>query len=278
MQSHEIIGNSIVENSYDLSKEMNEVLDKEFIQSIISPQELEELNQWRAQFISYIGQAIKANNKDIVWDQVTKWANLTGESAVERGISLDEALTTLTSYRTVIWKAILGKLEEIDISKEELINIGFMIDPLVDQAGCVFSTSYVEYHRKTMDMAQKAIFEYSVPVVGLSNSVAILPLIGDLDTNRAKLLKENALYKCVELGNTILIIDLSGVPIVDTMVANEIFQVISSLKLIGVDTILTGVRPEIAQSVVQIGINFKDVIIMSNLQRAIESLQAKGEF
>ncbi|TWI59844.1 STAS domain-containing protein [Halalkalibacter nanhaiisediminis] len=278
MESQTIIGDYIIEVSYELSQKMNEDLDKEFIQTIISQQELEQLNEWRAQFLSYIGEAIKEKNKEVTWDQVTEWARTTGESAVEREISLDESLTTLTSYRIVIWNAILEKLNEVSLSNEELIDIGFIIDSLVDHAGSVFSTSFVEYHRNTVDLAQKAVFEYSVPVVGLSDSVAILPLIGELDTNRARLLKENALYNCVELGNSILIIDLSGVPIVDTMVANEIFQVVSSLKLIGVQTILTGVRPEIAQSIVKLGLNFKGVTIKSSLKHAIVELQSKGEF
>lgn len=278
LESHNIIGDYIIEVSYELSQKMNEDLDKEFIQTIISRQELERLNEWRGQFLSYIGEAIKEKNKEVTWDQVTEWARTTGESAVERKISLDESLTTLTSYRIVIWNAILEKLNEVSLSNEELIDIGFIIDSLVDHAGSVFSTSFVEYHRNTVDLAQKAVFEYSVPVVGLSDSVAILPLIGELDTNRARLLKENSLYNCVELGNSILIIDLSGVPIVDTMVANEIFQVISSLKLIGVQTILTGVRPEIAQSIVKLGLNFKGVTIKSSLKHAIVELQSKGEF
>lgn len=278
LESQTIIGDYIIEVSYELSQKMNEDLDKEFIQTIISQQELEQLNEWRAQFLSYIGEAIKEKNKEVTWDQVTEWARTTGESAVEREISLDESLTTLTSYRIVIWNAILEKLNEVSLSNEELIDIGFIIDSLVDHAGSVFSTSFVEYHRNTVDLAQKAVFEYSVPVVGLSDSVAILPLIGELDTNRARLLKENALYNCVELGNSILIIDLSGVPIVDTMVANEIFQVVSSLKLIGVQTILTGVRPEIAQSIVKLGLNFKGVTIKSSLKHAIVELQSKGEF
>ncbi len=123
-----------------------------------------------------------------------------------------------------------------------------------------------------MKKAQSSVMEYSVPVVGLNDHVAILPLIGELDDDRAKILKEVALHKCIELRNSILILDLSGVPTVDTMVANELSQVIDSLKLIGVKTILTGLRPEIAQAVVEIGIKFEGMTIRKNLKTAIEGL------
>ncbi|KIL51935.1 hypothetical protein KP78_03050 [Jeotgalibacillus soli] len=257
---------------------MNEKIDKEFIDSIISPDELKELNQWRAQFISLVGEAIKENSKDAVWTRVTEWAKLTGESAVQREVSLDEALTTLTSYRTVTWRAILEQLKDVHVANEDLIQMGFVIDPVIDHAGYVFSTSYVDNHRRTIDRAQQAVLEYSVPVVGLSEKVAILPLVGDLDTHRAKVLKESSLFRCRDLRNSVLILDLSGVPIVDTVVANEIFQVIKALRLIGVDTVLTGLRPEIAQSVVEMGISFNGITIKKNLQNAIEYLQSTGNF
>ncbi|MDP4163739.1 MAG: STAS domain-containing protein, partial [Bacillota bacterium] len=93
--------------------------------------------------------------------------------------------------------------------------------------------------------------------------------------HRAKILKETSLQRCSELGNLYLIMDLSGVPIVDTMVANEIFQVISSLTLIGVETILTGLRPEVAQSMIQLGISFNNVVVKNNLKSAVTYLSKK---
>jgi rsbT co-antagonist protein RsbR len=270
MDYHVLLGEFIIKNSYQAARKLNEGLDKEFVHSFMTDERMEELNQWRAQFLTYIGEAIKQNNQKASWDNLTEWASSSGTAAVEMQLSLDEALKTLTSWRIVIWDMMVEKLKETEVNGEEIINIHRIMDPLIDHAGYIFSVSFVEHHRKTMDLAQKAIQEYSIPVVALTNDVAILPLIGEFDTYRAKLLKENVLKSCVELGNLYLIIDLSGVPMMDTMVANELFQVISSLKLIGVETILTGLRPEIAQAVVHLGISFDGIRIETSLKNALK--------
>ncbi|MGD7045000.1 STAS domain-containing protein [Jeotgalibacillus proteolyticus] len=272
------VGTFIIEESYHLAEKMNEDLDKNFVRSSVKEEEIIELNQWRAEFIKHLGEAVRTNTSQSVWDKAEEWARLSGEAAVSRGVPLDDAMTTLTSWRTVIWTAIKENLEEIVLSPEQVIDIGLIMNPIIDHAGQVFSLAYVKNYQDSIKKSQSTVLEYSVPVVGLSNDVAILPLIGELDDERAKILKEVALHKCLELRNSTLILDLSGVPMVDTMVANELSQVIDSLKLIGVKTVLTGLRPEIAQAVVEIGIKFEGMTIKKNLKSAIEELQNKHSF
>ncbi|KIL49133.1 STAS domain-containing protein [Jeotgalibacillus campisalis] len=278
MDANKRIGLYIVEESYQLAEKMNEDLDKDFIHMSVSEEEVIELNQWRAEFIKYLGEAVQADSSEAVWSKAEEWARLSGEAAVSRGVQLDDAMTTLTSWRTVIWVAIKEKLGDIELSPVQIIDISLIMNPIIDYAGQVFSLAYVKNYQESIKKSQSSVLEYSVPVVGLSNDVAILPLIGELDDERAKILKEVALHKCLELRNSTLILDLSGVPMVDTMVANELSQVIDSLKLIGVKTVLTGLRPEIAQAVVEIGIKFEGMTIMKNLKNAIEELQNKHTF
>jgi rsbT co-antagonist protein RsbR len=134
-----------------------------------------------------------------------------------------------------------------------------------------------EAHKNTMRQlsAQKEMInELSSPVILLQSKTALLPLIGDIDTARAKFIIENTLSQCAEQGIENLCIDLSGVAIIDTMVAHEIFNLIQSLKLLGVKSILSGIRPEIAQTSIQLGLDFEHVRTTSSLAHALEQLNS----
>lgn len=127
------------------------------------------------------------------------------------------------------------------------------------------------YSEQKLQAQQKTINELSSPVITLNRNAGLLPLVGEIDLTRAEWILENTLTKCAEKGYTHLFIDLSGVVKVDQTVANQLFQLIEALKLIGVSTILSGLRPEIAQAVVQLGLSFEDVSITATLSQAIDS-------
>ena len=127
-------------------------------------------------------------------------------------------------------------------------------------------------HKNTMKQiaAQKEMInELSSPVILLQNKTALLPLIGDIDTARAKLILENTLTQCANLEVEHLCIDLSGVAIIDTMVAHEIFHLIKALKLLGVRSTLSGIRPEIAQTAIQLGLDFEEINTTASLANAL---------
>ncbi|WP_099221929.1 STAS domain-containing protein [Listeria costaricensis] len=121
-----------------------------------------------------------------------------------------------------------------------------------------------------LNAQQETIMELSSPVIKLTESSALLPLIGEIDTVRARFLLENTLLQCAEKNVSRLFIDLSGVMIIDTMVAQQLFQLVDTLRLIGVKTILSGLRPEIAQTAVQLGIDFENVEVRSTLLNVIK--------
>ncbi|QFT88606.1 RsbT co-antagonist protein RsbRC [Bacillus sp. THAF10] len=126
-----------------------------------------------------------------------------------------------------------------------------------------------KYSTNRLEAQQAMIQELSSPVIALDNKRALLPLIGDIDTTRAKFILEHTLEQCGEKGIHHLFIDLSGVVMIDTHVADQIFNLIKSLSLIGVKTTLSGIRPEIAQTTVQFGISFNDVSIKPTLAGAL---------
>lgn len=135
-----------------------------------------------------------------------------------------------------------------------------------------FTEEHTNYSISKLKAQQEMINELSSPVISLSKGIAILPLVGDIDTNRAKYIFENALSQCTHKRIDTLLVDISGVAIIDTMVAQQIFQLIEALRLLGVKSILSGIRPEIAQTAVQLGINFNDINTISTIERAFERL------
>lgn len=134
---------------------------------------------------------------------------------------------------------------------------------------------FVEETQKSSDLQlsaqQEMIYELSSPVIRLQDDTALLPLVGDIDTARAKMILENTLNQCSEKRISHLYIDLSGVVMIDTMVAHQIFQLIDALNLIGIETTLSGIRPEIALTAMQLGLTFDKISIKSTLSQALSS-------
>ena len=135
-----------------------------------------------------------------------------------------------------------------------------------------FVEEHQYYQQRKLSAQQELIQELSSPVITLNNEVALLPLVGEIDARRAKLMLEKTLNQCANLGINFLVIDLSGVPIIDTMVAHQIFQLIKALGLMGVTSSLSGVRPEIAHTAVKLGLEFNGVSIYSTLRQALHSM------
>lgn|SRR6478735_2277485 len=134
-----------------------------------------------------------------------------------------------------------------------------------------FVTASEEVANIQLRAHQEMIHELSSPVIKIKKDVALLPLVGDIDTARAKMILENTLQQCAEKNIAYLYIDLSGVVMVDTMVAHQIFQLIDALNLLGVKSTLSGIRPEIAQTAIQLGLSFANIRIKSNLSQALDS-------
>jgi rsbT co-antagonist protein RsbR len=147
-----------------------------------------------------------------------------------------------------------------------------MIIKAFDKVMLGFVEEHQYYLHQRLSAQQELIQELSSPVITLNNEVALLPLVGDIDSRRAKLMLENTLNQCANLGVNFLVIDLSGVLMIDTMVAHQIFHLIKALRLIGVTSTLSGVRPEIAQTAVQLGLEFNGVPTYSTLRQALISM------
>jgi len=128
-----------------------------------------------------------------------------------------------------------------------------------------------------IDTQRNVIREMSVPVLPLSQSALVLPLVGALDSERLALVQEQALHSIEQLSARFLILDITGVPIVDTAVAQGLIQIVQSARLLGSEVVLVGIRPEVAQAVVGLGIHLNDFITRSTLQSGITYVLRRGE-
>ncbi len=236
----------------------------------------EELLRLRAHFISLFGQSLLNQDFQGSLSMFSDWGINTGASLSAQGVPLDEALKDVAFYRKAIWEVLKKEMKEKDFSIDEVFEVKDIIDPLLDIALYNFSLSYVDSYTNTLNNSRRAFLELSVPVVPITNDIAILPLIGDIDTERAQLLMEETLIKTRDMGINHLIIDISGVVIIDTMVANELFNLMDALRLLGVATIFSGVRPEIAQTMVNLGLNTRDLVTKASLRQALALLERQN--
>lgn len=139
---------------------------------------------------------------------------------------------------------------------------------LFDKLGLYTIEVYQKAREQIILRQQQELLELSTPVVQLWHNVLALPLIGTLDSARTQVVMENLLQKIVDTGALIAIIDITGVPTVDTLVAQHLLKTIAAARLMGADCIISGIRPQIAQTIVHLGVNLEDVITKATLADA----------
>ena len=183
---------------------------------------------------------------------------------------LDVGIEEVRFYRNEIGEIIKNEAIKNNMSLSEFYKLISNFDSVVDRAVHLLSLTYSENYLSRINAAEITALELSIPVIQITDDMGVLPLVGDIDTRRSQELMERALESVSTLGLSHIFIDLSGVPIIDTMVAHHLFRVVEALKLVGVKTILSGIRPEIAQTMVQLGIEIQHLTTFSSLHKAIK--------
>ena len=146
---------------------------------------------------------------------------------------------------------------------------------LLDKLGLHTVTAYQRAREEVISRQQQEMLELSTPVVKLWDGILALPMIGTLDSARTQIVMESLLQKIVETGSQIAIIDITGVPTVDTLVAQHLLKTVTALRLMGADCIISGVRPQIAQTIVHLGVDLQGVTTKANLRCAGAGAQAQ---
>jgi rsbT co-antagonist protein RsbR len=151
------------------------------------------------------------------------------------------------------------------------------IDDFVDKLALHTTDSYIHGRDQVIMRQQEEMLELSTPVVTLWDGIVALPLIGTLDSARTQVVMESLLQAIVQTNSRFAIIDITGVPTVDTLVAQHLLKTITAARLMGAECIISGIRPQIAQTIVHLGINLEDVITKSKLADAFRlALERSG--
>jgi rsbT co-antagonist protein RsbR len=139
---------------------------------------------------------------------------------------------------------------------------------VIDRLGLFTTEAYQKSREEVIARQQRELLELSTPVVELWDGILALPLIGTLDSGRTQVVMESLLEKIVETGAAIAIIDITGVPTVDTLVAQHLMKTVAAARLMGADCIISGIRPQIAQTIVHLGVDLSAVTTKASLADA----------
>ncbi|WOV83592.1 STAS domain-containing protein [Sporosarcina jeotgali] len=205
-------------------------------------------------------------------EQKKEWAEVIAKSRIASNTPISEVVDAISRVRKVFWRQIerfVGQQTEA-VPVTVVLQWGETVHLAFDELLTAFSAMYFTLMTTRLSAQQSLIDELSSPIIKINENIGILPLVGDIDTERAKAILEVVPAKCIKTDIIKLFIDLSGVSIIDTMVANQIYEVIQVLDLLGVKSTITGIRPEIAQTSIQLGLDFSTIETHSSLQQALK--------
>jgi rsbT co-antagonist protein RsbR len=229
-----------------------------------------DLRQQAEQFLSLFNPALQT--QQIPYIQAGEWAEVRAfledlsRRRVLAGFSSDETATFIFSLKKPVFAALR---EEFSGDAAQLADNIWQATELLDQLGLYTVKSYQRSREEVINRQQQELLELSTPVVKLWDGILALPMIGTLDSARTQVVMESLLQKIVETESQIAIIDITGVPTVDTLVAQHLLKTVTALRLMGADCIISGVRPQIAQTIVHLGVDLQGVTTKANLADAL---------
>ena len=263
-------GQSIVEVLTTSSQEVLErwiALQREATRRTVAGTE-EKVRQQSAEFLSALTNAVKAGGAASVtgpaWEPVRELlARISNERALQ-GFGSSETATFVFSLKQPLFEQIRRRVTAADDLAQET----WAINKLLDNLGLLTTESYQKTREEVISRQRSEMLELSSPVVTLWKGVVALPLIGTLDSERTQVVMENLLQRIVETGSTIAILDITGVPTVDTLVAQHLLKTVSAARLMGAECMISGIRPQIAQTIVHLGIDLNTVVTKATLADA----------
>ena len=185
----------------------------------------------------------------------------------KRGFSPRENAQYLLSFRETISRI----LSEGEKDPAKLYDANLKIGNVIDNMTILTFEAYMKGREDIILRQTDEISEISTPVIRVWDGVVALPIIGTLDSSRTQIVMENLLQQIVDSGSSIAILDISGVPAVDSLVAQHLIKTVSATRLMGAECIISGIRPEIAQTVVHLGIDLTGIITKASLASALKT-------
>jgi rsbT co-antagonist protein RsbR len=228
-----------------------------------------ELRAQSTAFLSLLRQAVQRGALDDVdareWDETRRMLEELSRSRALRGMSPSQTALFVFSLKQPLSDRIRQAYGG-DSDRFAAVTSGMNL--LLDRLGLFTTEVYQRGREELINRQQQEMLELSTPVVELWEGILALPLIGTLDSARTQVVMESLLQRIVETGSGIAIIDITGVPTVDTLVAQHLLKTVAAARLMGADCIISGIRPQIAQTIVHLGVDLQDVITKATLADA----------
>jgi rsbT co-antagonist protein RsbR len=227
-----------------------------------------ELKDQSRELLSLLQTAVETGDLTTdgpVWEPVREFLARVSRSRAVQGFSPTETATFVFSLKQPLFARLRAELGQ---DAETLADEIWTTTDLIDRLGLLTTEHYVKSREEVIQRQQRDMMELSTPVVQLWDNILALPLIGTLDSERTQVVMESLLQKIVDTGALISIIDITGVPTVDTLVAQHLLKTVAAARLMGADCIISGIRPQIAQTIVHLGVNLSDVTTKASLADA----------
>ncbi len=174
------------------------------------------------------------------------------------------------NYVFSLKEALLGTLSDEIKDPQTLYKQSMFVNKLIDSFSISTFETFIKGREDVIFRQTDEITQISTPVIRVWDGILALPIIGTLDSSRTQVVMESLLQEIVETGSSIAILDISGVPAVDSLVAQHLIKTVSATRLMGAECIISGIRPEIAQTVVHLGIDLSNIVTKSTLASALK--------
>ena len=226
----------------------------------------QELMDQSRRFMTLLREAVTVGDPDIMsppWNGVRQMLDDLSIARARQGFSPSETAAFVFSLK----QALFDRLQAIG-SDSDMLKRLWPTNILLDRIGLYTTEVFQRGREQVIVRQQQELMELSTPVVTLWEGILALPVIGTLDSARTQVVMENLLQRIVESGAEIAIIDITGVPTVDTVTAQHLLKTVDAARLMGADCIISGIRPQIAQTIVHLGVNLGTVITKATLADA----------
>jgi len=234
-----------------------------------------ELRQQCQKFISAFRAGVDdvgaSNPNDPRWKELRDLLGDISKSRAIQGFSPTETATFVFSFKEPLFRRLRADVRDAQVLADQT----WGATELLDAFGLYTTEIFLKTREDLIRRAQEDMLELSTPVVKLWEGILALPMIGTLDSARTQVVMETLLEAIVETNSKVAIIDITGVPTVDTVVAQHLLKTITAARLMGADCIISGIRPQIAQTIVHLGINLLDVTSKATLRDAFAMALAR---
>ncbi|HVD96719.1 MAG TPA: STAS domain-containing protein [Cytophagaceae bacterium] len=231
----------------------------------------EDLRMQSEELVDALARALTENNLAEVesqeFESVTDILAGLSISRAKQGYSPRETGVYIFTLKDAILEMVQQEIKDPDILLDQILKLGKLMDSF---AISTFET-FIKGREEVILRQTDEITEISTPVIRVWDGVVALPIIGTLDSSRTQVVMESLLQEIVDTGSSIAILDISGVPAVDSLVAQHLIKTVSATRLMGAECIISGIRPEIAQTVVHLGIDLSTIITKSTLASALKT-------